>query len=100
MQNGMYTPGSGRPSGRPCPGGGRPSCNFPRFNTPCGSRGDWRNHESMRRDRFMRSDYTADLDDDAATVQPALPPANGWYGVPGVWEMMPGLDGGSDEDDI
>ena len=100
MQNGMYTPGSGRPGGRPCSGGGRLSGNFPRFTTPYGSRGDWRNHESMRRDRFVRNDYAGGFGSEEYPVHPASPPTSGWYGVPGVWEMMPGLDREPDDEDI
>ena len=108
MPNGIHPPGSGRPGGSPpggggFPGGGRPPGNFPRFFPQPYSYGfprnrcDWYDRSGRCCDQFGRCDYTGGYGYEGYPLVSMSQPTDSWYGIPGVWDIMPGLNDGHDD---
>ncbi len=92
MPNGTYPPGSGCLGGRPR--GGETPGHFPRFLSPPYLSGFPRSrcegYGLNDRGRNPSRGYGCRNERDLRVS--ALSPQGGWYGIPGVWDMMPGPD--------
>lgn len=101
MPNGIHPPGGGRP----CSGGfrgERAPANFPRFRFAPYTYHVPRNRCDLydRHGRCCNQNacctHTRDYSDEGYPLASAARQSDGWYGIPGVWNMMPGMEADDD----